>query len=159
MATHVSGRRTRTVIDTDYITNSVNSRPCFGIFDPALFREFPNVVGQLGCLVGIRPLRPDVFLHNEPLKVVTDVIKWNLVGVDLVARLQTISQERRRGKACAHFKNDHTKCIDIRWLPKRSSHQSLWRHPVATAHDHGCTRSYCSAARGICLHASQAKVT
>ena len=87
MVTHVSGRRTRTPIDTgDDITNSVDSRPCFGIFDPALFREFPNIVGQLGCLVGIRPLRPDIFLHNKSLEVVTDVIKWNLVGVDLLAR-------------------------------------------------------------------------
>jgi hypothetical protein len=88
MVTHMSGRRTRTVIDTggDDITNSVDCRPRFGIFDPALFREFPNIIGQLGRLVGIRSLWPDIFLHNEPFKAITDMIKWNLVGVDLSAR-------------------------------------------------------------------------
>jgi hypothetical protein len=127
MVAHMSGRQTRTVIDTgDDVTNSVNSWPCFGIFDPALFGEFPNIVGQLGCLVGIRSLWPDIFLHNEPLKVVTDVTKRDLVGVDLLAWLQTMSWEVKRGKLCAHFENHQTKCIDIRWLPKRSSHQSFW---------------------------------
>jgi hypothetical protein len=128
VVTHVSGRGTGTVIDTvqDEIANSIDFWSCLGIFDPALFCELPDIVSQSGCLVGIRLLWPDIFLHNKSLKVVSNVIKWNLVGVDLVARLHTISQEIRRGKICAHFKNDHTKCIDIRRFPKRSSHQSLW---------------------------------
>jgi hypothetical protein len=113
VVTHI-GRRTRTAIDTgDDITNSVDSRPCLGIFDPALFRKFPNIVGQLGCLVGIRPLRPDILLHDKSLEVITDVAKRDLVGVDLVAWLQTISQEVRRGKMCAYFENNHAKCVDI----------------------------------------------
>jgi hypothetical protein len=100
MVTHLSGRQTRTVIDAggDDITNSVDLRPCLGIFDPALLCKFPNIVGQLGCIISIRPLWPDILLHNKSLKVITDVIKWNLVGVDLVARFQTISQERGEGK-------------------------------------------------------------
>ena len=114
MMTHMSERQTRTAIDTgDDITNSVDSRPCFGIFDPALFREFPNIVSQLRYLVGIRPLRPDIFMHNEPHKVVTDVTKRDLVGMDLLAWLQTISWEVKRGKLCAHLENNHAKCVDI----------------------------------------------
>jgi hypothetical protein len=161
MATHVSGRSTRTVIDTvrDEIANSIDFWSCLGIFDPAPFCELPDIVGQLGCLVRIWPLRPDILLHNKSLKVVTNVIKWNLIGVDLVAKLEIISREVRRGKPCSHFKNDHTECIDIRWLPKRSSHQSLWRHPIATAHNYGYTGFCRCAASGICFHASEAKVT
>jgi hypothetical protein len=88
MATHVSGRWTRPGINTvgDEIANSIDVWPCLGIFNPALFRELPDIVSQLGCLVSVRPLRPDIFLHNKSLEVVTDVIKWNLVGVDLLAR-------------------------------------------------------------------------
>jgi hypothetical protein len=157
MATHASRRQTRTAGDD--IINCVDSWPCFGVFDPALFREFPNIVGQLGRLVGIRPLGSHILLCNKSLKVITDVTKRDLVGVDLVAWLQTISQEVMEGKMCAHFENDHTKCVDVRWVPKRSSHQSLWRHPVATAHDYSCTSFCCCTASGICFHAREAKVT